>query len=184
MYGNAEEVTGNLAAKLGLLDDLWVGTKVWTEGRDEWIAQMEQSMSELDFVQEWAAEFDCTAWSQFFLKYIVSHPAVTCAIPATSNPRHMRENMGACRGRLPDEPTRRRMEQLIDSVRRAGRNSPGSGDFTALGAEGGVRSREAPCLHHRPRRGGIGEVAHRVMGVTGSGALRGPVLDGHGISRR
>jgi aryl-alcohol dehydrogenase-like predicted oxidoreductase len=220
MYGNAEEVTGDLAAELGLLDEFWVATKVWTEGRAEGIAQMEQSMSELrrpdrielmqvhnlvdvevhletleawkaagrfryigitntsaqryprvealldderlDFVQtnyslaerqaaerilpkarergigvvvarpfaggnlfprvqgrplpEWAAEFDCTAWSQFFLKYIVSHPAVTCAIPATSNPNHMRENMGACRGRLPDEPTRRRMEQVIDSL--------------------------------------------------------------------
>lgn len=219
MYGRAEEVTGALAADLGLLDDLWVATKVWTEGRDDGIAQMEQSLSELrrsnielmqvhnlvdvevhletlaewkaqgrfryigitntsaqryprvealldderlDFVQtnysiaerrsaerilpaamergiavmvarpfaggnlfprvrdrplpEWAAEFDCTAWSQFFLKYIVSHPAVTCAIPATSNPGHMRENMGACRGRLPDEPMRRRMEAVIDAL--------------------------------------------------------------------
>ena len=220
MYGNAEEVTGDLVADLGLLDELWIATKVWTEGRDEGITQMEQSMSELrrpdsielmqvhnlvdvevhldtleawkaegrfryigvtntsaqrypqvealldderlDFVQtnyslaerqsaerilpkardrgigvivarpfaggnlfprvqgrplpEWAAEFDCTAWSQFFLKYIISHPAITCAIPATSNPDHMRENMGACRGRLPDEPTRRRMEELIDSL--------------------------------------------------------------------
>ena len=219
MYDPAEEVTGNLAAELGILDDLWVATKVWTEGREEGIAQMEQSMSELqrssielmqvhnlmdadthletlsewkaegrfryigitntsaqrypamealmdderlDFIQvnyslaeresarrilpaarerglavmvarpfaggglfprvqdralpEWAAEFDCTAWSQFFLKYIVSHPAVTCAIPATSNPGHLRENMGAGRGRLPDEPTRRRMEALVDEL--------------------------------------------------------------------
>jgi diketogulonate reductase-like aldo/keto reductase len=218
MYDPAERVAGDLAAELGVLDDLWVATKVWTEGREEGIAQMEQSMSELrrssielmqvhnlvdvevhletltewkeqgrfryigitntsaqrypamealldderlDFIQvnyslrerqsaerllpaarergiavmvarpfaggglfplvrdrplpEWAAEFDCTAWSQFFLKYIVSHPAVTCAIPATSNPDHLRENMGAARGRLPDESTRRRMEALIDS---------------------------------------------------------------------
>jgi diketogulonate reductase-like aldo/keto reductase len=219
MYDPAEEVAGNLAAELGLLDDLWVATKVWTEGRDEGVAQMEQSMSELrrenielmqvhnlvdvevhletltewkeqgrfryigvtntssarypameaildderlDFIQvnyslsergsaerilpkarergvgvlvarpfgggdlfpavqgrdvpDWAAEFDATAWSQFFLKYIVSHPAVTCAIPATSNPDHMRENMGACRGRLPDQATRRRMEEFFDSL--------------------------------------------------------------------
>ncbi len=219
MYDPAEEVAGNLAAELGLLDDLWVATKVWTEGRDEGVAQMEQSMAELrrenielmqvhnlvdvevhletltewkeqgrfryigvtntssarypameaildderlDFIQvnyslserasaerilpkarergvgvlvarpfgggdmfpavqgrdlpEWAAEFDATAWSQFFLKYIVSHPAVTCAIPATSNPDHMRENMGACRGRLPDQATRRRMEEFFDSL--------------------------------------------------------------------
>jgi diketogulonate reductase-like aldo/keto reductase len=219
MYGNAEKVTGDLAGQLGLVDDFWVATKVWTQGAAEGRAQMEQSMAELrrrnielmqvhnlvdvdvhldtlqawkeqgrfryigitntslqrypavealladeriDFVQtnyslaerqaadrllpkamergvavitarpfagggifgrvrdrplpEWAAEFDCTAWSQFFLKYIVSHPAVTCAIPATSNPNHMRENMGAARGRLPDEALRRRMEQYVDSL--------------------------------------------------------------------
>jgi diketogulonate reductase-like aldo/keto reductase len=219
MYGNAEKVTGDLAGQLGLVNDLWVATKVWTEGRAEGRAQMEQSMAELrrrnielmqvhnlvdvdvhletlqawkeqgrfryigitntslqrypavealldderiDFVQTnyslaerqaadrllpkalergvavitarpfagggifgrvrerplpaWAAEFDCTAWSQFFLKYIVSHPAVACAIPATSNPSHMRENMGAVRGRLPDAAMRRRMEQYVDSI--------------------------------------------------------------------
>jgi diketogulonate reductase-like aldo/keto reductase len=218
MYDPAEQVAGDLAAELAVTDDLWVATKVWTEGREEGIAQMEQSLSELgrenielmqvhnlvdvevhletltewkeqgrfryigvtntsaqrypamealleddrlDFIQvnyslrereaadrvlpaardagvavlvarpfaggglfpliqdralpEWAADFDCTAWSQFFLKYIVSHPAVTCAIPATSNPSHLRENMGACRGRLPDAATRLRMEELIDS---------------------------------------------------------------------
>lgn len=57
----------------------------------------------------WAAEIDCHNWAQFFLKFIVSHPAVTCAIPATSQVAHMRENMGACYGRLPDEKTRRKM---------------------------------------------------------------------------
>ncbi len=222
MYGRAEIVTGDLADDLGLLDDFWVATKVWTEGREEGIAQMEQSMAELrrpdaielmqvhnlvdveihldtlelwrsqgrfryigitntsaqrydrvvelleeddrlDFVQtnysllereaadrilptamdrgvgvvvarpfaggglfpmvsdvplpDWAAEFDCTAWSHFFLKYIISHPAITCAIPATSNPDHMRENMGACRGRLPDQAMRERMEAFIDELR-------------------------------------------------------------------
>jgi diketogulonate reductase-like aldo/keto reductase len=219
MYGNAEKVTGDLAGQLGLVDDLWVATKVWTRGAEEGRAQMEQSMSELrrrnielmqvhnlmdvdvhletlqawkeqgrfryigitntsvqrypavealldderiDFVQTnyslaerqaadrllpkavergvavitarpfagggifgrvrdrplpaWAADFDCTAWSQFFLKYIVSHPAVTCAIPATSNPSHMRENMGAARGTLPNAALRRRMEQFVDSL--------------------------------------------------------------------
>jgi diketogulonate reductase-like aldo/keto reductase len=219
MYDPAERVVGDLASELGILDDLWVATKVWTEGEAEGRAQMEQSMTELrrpnielmqvhnlvdvevhldtleewkaqgrfryigitntsrqrypavealldderlDFLQinyslaereaaerilpaarerdvavitarpfaggrlfplvrdrplpEWAAEFDCTAWSQFFLKYIVSHPAVTCAIPATSNPSHLRDNMGAGVGRLPDEATRRRMEALIDSL--------------------------------------------------------------------
>ncbi len=57
----------------------------------------------------WATEFDCTNWAQFFLKFIVSHPAVTCAIPATSQVAHMIENMGAGFGRLPDAATRRRM---------------------------------------------------------------------------
>ena len=57
----------------------------------------------------WAAEFDCANWAQFFLKFIVSHPAVTCAIPATSRVPHMLENMGAGFGRLPDAVTRQRM---------------------------------------------------------------------------
>lgn len=219
MYDPAESVTGDIASEMGLIDDLWVATKVWTEGEAEGRAQMAQSLSELrrpsielmqvhnlldadihlatleemkaagtiryigittssarqydavealldddriDFLQvnysigeresadrvlpkardrgiavminrpfgggelfpmvsgralpDWAAEFDCTAWSQFFLKYVVSHPAVTCAIPATSNPNHQRENMGGGTGRLPDEQTRRRMEALIDSL--------------------------------------------------------------------
>lgn len=60
----------------------------------------------------WAGDFDCTSWAQFSLKYILGHPAVTCAIPATSNPRHLVDNMGAGAGRLPDEGTRRRMREL------------------------------------------------------------------------
>jgi diketogulonate reductase-like aldo/keto reductase len=219
MYDPAEDVLGELASELGIVDDLWVATKVWTEGREEGIAQMEQSLSELrrpnielmqvhnlvdvevqldtleawkaegrfryigvtntsaqrypaveailddgrlDFVQinyslaerasddrilpmarergigiitarpfaggslfqavqgqslpEWASEFDCGSWGQFFLKYIASHPAVTCAIPATSNPDHMRDNMGAGVGRLPDDEMRARMEALVDAL--------------------------------------------------------------------
>lgn len=57
----------------------------------------------------WAAEIDCTSWAQIALKFIVSHPAVTCAIPATSNPAHLRDNMGAARGRMPDAALRQRM---------------------------------------------------------------------------
>ncbi len=57
----------------------------------------------------WADEFDCRNWSQFFLKFIISHPVVTCAIPATSQVAHMVENMGAASGRLPDPAMRRRM---------------------------------------------------------------------------
>jgi aryl-alcohol dehydrogenase-like predicted oxidoreductase len=65
---------------------------------------------------EWAAEFDCRTWPQFFLKYIVSHPAVTCAIPGMARPEYVVDNLGAARGRLPDAAMRRKMEQFIDSV--------------------------------------------------------------------
>ena len=64
----------------------------------------------------WAADFDCSSWAQFFLKYILAHPAVTCAIPGTSNPAHLRDNLAAATGRLPDAAMRRRMEQFIDGV--------------------------------------------------------------------
>jgi diketogulonate reductase-like aldo/keto reductase len=57
----------------------------------------------------WAAEIDCANWAQVLLKFIVSHPAVTCAIPATSRVDHVRENMGAAYGRLPDAAMRARM---------------------------------------------------------------------------
>jgi diketogulonate reductase-like aldo/keto reductase len=67
-------------------------------------------------VPEWAQEFDCSSWAQFFLKYIVSHPAVTCAIPATSNPNHMADNMGAAYGRLPDQQIRTKMAKLVDAL--------------------------------------------------------------------
>lgn len=60
-------------------------------------------------VPAWAAEIDCTSWAQLALKFIVSHPAVTCAIPATNNPAHLRDNMGAARGRLPDAALRQRL---------------------------------------------------------------------------
>ncbi len=64
----------------------------------------------------WAAEIDCTSWAQVALKFVVSHPAVTCAIPATSNPAHLRENMGAARGRMPDAALRQRMAADIGKL--------------------------------------------------------------------
>lgn len=64
-------------------------------------------------VPAWAAEFDCHSWAQFLLKWIVSHPAVTCVIPATNDPRHLLDNMGAGVGRLPDAKTRDRMASLF-----------------------------------------------------------------------
>lgn len=63
----------------------------------------------------WAAEIGCTSWAQVLLKFIVSHPDVTCAIPATSKPAHARENMLAARGPLPDAALRRRI--VADVVR-------------------------------------------------------------------
>lgn len=204
MYGRSEEVAGDLAASLGLRDKLFVATKVWTQGKNAGIRQMEESMRKLrakpldliqvhnlvdvqthlatlhewkrqglvryigvthynagshddvarilraeavDFVQinysaaereaeqrllplalerdvaviinrpfaggevirrlrnrplpPWSAEIDCSSWAQILLKFVISHPAVTCAIPATSKLPHLRDNMLAGTGRLP-----------------------------------------------------------------------------------
>jgi aryl-alcohol dehydrogenase-like predicted oxidoreductase len=65
---------------------------------------------------EWAAEFDCASWGQFFLKYIISHPAVTVAIPGMRQVRHVDDNFGAALGRLPDAQQRRRQEEFFDSL--------------------------------------------------------------------
>jgi len=61
----------------------------------------------------WAADFDCHTWAQFFLKFIVSHPAVTCTIPATTDPTHLVDNMRAGTGRLPDAATREKMAAYV-----------------------------------------------------------------------
>ena len=214
MYGSAEQVIGRLLDRVGFRDQLFAATKVWTDGRQAGVMQMEDSMHKwglsrfdlmqihnlrdwqihlttlkqwqtqgkirytgittshgrdhlelaailrsesLDFVQfsynienrdaerellplaadrgmavlvnrpyqrgglfrkvkgkplpDWAAEFDCTSWGQFFLKYIVAHPAVTCVIPATTKVGHMQDNMAAGFGRLPDAAMRKRMVQ-------------------------------------------------------------------------
>lgn len=63
-------------------------------------------------VPEWAAEFDATSWAQVFLKYSLSHPAVTAVIPGTTNVRNLEDNLGAGRGRLPDAAARARIEAL------------------------------------------------------------------------
>jgi len=65
---------------------------------------------------DWAGDIDCTNWAQFFLKFIVSHPAVTCAIPATSRVDHMQENMGALTGPLPDQAMRTEMTAYFERV--------------------------------------------------------------------
>ena len=64
----------------------------------------------------WASDFDCASWAHFFLKYIVSHPAVTCAIPGTATVEYLVDNLGAARGRLPDPAMRRRMERFVDQL--------------------------------------------------------------------
>jgi len=220
MYGKAEGVSGDLIAEKGARPKTFVATKVWIEGRDRGIAQMEQSFRlfktdtidlmqvhnlvdwktqlatirdwkakgrlrhigithytssalpdlarvleserDIDFVQfaysigvreperrflalcqelgvatlinrpleaggllrtigkrklpEWAAEFDCTSWAQFFLKYILGHPAVTAIIPATSNPAHMADDLKAGEGRLPDDKMRKRMVEYVSGL--------------------------------------------------------------------
>jgi len=219
MYGSAEQVIGELLRRTGPPGDLFAATKVWTDGAQAGVEQMQDSLGKwglerfdlmqihklrdwqvqlktlrewkeagkiryigittspgqqhreleailrsepFDFVQfsynienrtveesllplaaerglavlvnrpyqrgglfgrtkgkdlpEWAAEIDCASWGQFFLKFIVSHPAVTCVIPATSKVRHMEDNMGAGFGRLPDAAMRREMVAYFESL--------------------------------------------------------------------
>ncbi|MCK6692882.1 MAG: aldo/keto reductase, partial [Thermoanaerobaculia bacterium] len=216
MYGQSEQVVGDLSVATGLADRFFYATKVWTSGRQAGIDQMEASLRKMqrktmdlmqvhnlvdwrthlktlqqwkdegkiryvgvthytvsaheqleqiikshriDFVQfnysirvrnaerrlldaardrgvaviinepfekgelfgavkgktlpEWAAEYDINSWGQFFLKFILSHPAVHCVIPGTSNPKHAADNMGAGYGRLPDAKGREKMAQVV-----------------------------------------------------------------------
>jgi aryl-alcohol dehydrogenase-like predicted oxidoreductase len=66
---------------------------------------------------EWAADFEAASWGQFFLKYLLSNPAVTAVIPGTSNPEHMADNLGAGRGRLPDAAQRQKMVAFFEALR-------------------------------------------------------------------
>ena len=65
-------------------------------------------------VPDWAKDYDINSWGQFFLKFIISHPAVTCAIPGTSKVRHLTDNLGAAIGKLPDEKAREKMKKHFD----------------------------------------------------------------------
>ena len=76
---------------------------------------------------DFARELGIENWSQFFLKWVLAHPAVTCAIPATSNPDHLTENIGAMSGPLPDREMRERMRRTMEDV-------PGFADLNAKGA--------------------------------------------------
>jgi diketogulonate reductase-like aldo/keto reductase len=74
---------------------------------------------------DFASEINCENWAQFFLKYVISHPAVTCAIPATTNPDHVVDNLGAMRGALPDQEMRTRMVRHMESL-------PGFGNLAQM----------------------------------------------------
>jgi aryl-alcohol dehydrogenase-like predicted oxidoreductase len=65
---------------------------------------------------DWAREFDCTSWAQLLLKYVLAEPTVTCVIPATRNPEHMEDNLGAGFGRLADREQCQRIRALWDAV--------------------------------------------------------------------
>jgi len=67
-------------------------------------------------VPDWAKEIGCASWAQFFLKWILGHPSVTCAIPGTRNPKHVADNLAAASGPLPDETTRRKMSDYFRSL--------------------------------------------------------------------
>ena len=64
----------------------------------------------------WVSEIDCASWAQVFLKFILGHPAVTCVIPGTRNAKHLADNLGAARGRMPDAQLRARLAAYFDSV--------------------------------------------------------------------
>jgi len=90
--------------KIGVLVYLPFGrTRLWqrVEGRE---------------LPDWAAEFDAKTWAQFFIKYVLSHPAVTVVTPATSQAGHMVDNIGGGIGRLPDAATRRQMAEFVDAL--------------------------------------------------------------------
>ena len=80
------------------------------------------NQKDVELVQEmikrtiWAKEYDIFTWAAFFLKYIVSNKAVTCAIPATTKTNHMHQNMQAMYGLLPNEKTRKNMSQYIKNI--------------------------------------------------------------------
>jgi diketogulonate reductase-like aldo/keto reductase len=64
----------------------------------------------------WAKDYDITSWAQFFLKFILSHPAVTCTIPGTSKAMHLEDNLGAATGKLPDEKTRNKIADYFTAI--------------------------------------------------------------------
>jgi aryl-alcohol dehydrogenase-like predicted oxidoreductase len=103
---SAEETILPLAAerRIGVLAYVPFGrTRLWNRvaGRD---------------VPDWASAFDASTWGQFFIKFVLSHPAVTVVTPATSQARNMADNLGGAMGRIPDQATRQRMIELVNSL--------------------------------------------------------------------
>src|SRR5205085_556470 len=140
MYGRAEGVVGDLLAAAGTRDKAFLATKVWTQGRDAGVAQMTESPRLLPLAQErgiavlvnqpfggggllrkllprplpqWAGEIGCTSWAQLLLKFVLAQPAVTCVIPGTAKPEHMRDNAQAGLGAYPDARLLQRMTREI-----------------------------------------------------------------------
>ena len=97
---------------LPLAQELGIATLIYVPfGRSRLFARVKGQK-----VPEWAQDFGVSSWGQFFIKYVAAHPAVTCVTPATSKAKNMLDNLGAAYGELPDEATRRRMEQVIEAL--------------------------------------------------------------------
>ena len=97
---------------LALCDDLEVATLINRPFEQDNLFASVQNYQ----LPEWAKEFGCVSWSQFFLKYILGHKGVTCAIPATSRPEHMADNLVSGIGRLPDINELKRMAKYFDTL--------------------------------------------------------------------
>jgi len=87
----------------------------WPRGHPELIQKLLRKLARHP-LPGWAAEIDCSHWAQVALKFAVSHPAVTCAIPATSQVVHLRQNMAAARGPMPDAALRARMARDVAAL--------------------------------------------------------------------
>src|SRR5437667_309177 len=97
MYGSSESMTGQLAAAESrtavIVNRPFAEGAMFRRARDKPLP-------------EWATEIGCASWAQYFLKWILAHPSVSCAIPGTRNPRHVADNLAAAQGPLPDEAVR------------------------------------------------------------------------------
>jgi aryl-alcohol dehydrogenase-like predicted oxidoreductase len=128
VYGEAETVVGDLLAQLAIRDKLFLAIQAAAHPQDRAhrgppSARYHRPSAHAARAQEGRPHPLCrhhhlvrASWPQFFLKYIVSHPAVTCAVPGMARPGYVDDNLGAARGRLPDAALRRRMEAFIDAI--------------------------------------------------------------------